>query len=197
MKISNGVKLIVGLGNPGRKYKFTRHNLGQSVLNQWQKKLRFPGFKLRKKLEVQLSEGKLGKEKIILALPKTYMNSSGKAVRHLKKYCKIRVNNIIVIHDDIDLPLGKIRIGKGRGAAGHKGVQSIIDNLKNNNFVRMRVGIKPKGYTIGPKNLEKFVLKEFTNKEREVVIKSIKKCMAALQLTLEEGLEKAMNQFNK
>ena len=191
------MKIIIGLGNPGRKYKFTRHNLGQSVLDRWQRKLKFPGFRLEKKIGAHLSEGKLGKEKIILAFLKTYMNSSGKAVNSLKKYCKSRVNNIIVIHDDIDLPLGKIRISKGKGAAGHKGIQSIIDELGTKNFIRFRIGIKPKGYTISSKNLEKFVLKEFTKKEKVAITESTKKCMAALELTLKEGLEKAMCQFNK
>ena len=191
------MKIIIGLGNPGRKYKLTRHNLGQSVLSRWQKKLGFPGFKVKKKIGVQLSEGKLGKGKMILALLKTYMNSSGKAVNSLKKYYKSRVNNIIIIHDDIDLPLGKIRISKGKGAAGHKGVQSIIDELGTKNFIRFRIGIKPKGYTISSKNLDKFVLKEFTKKEKEVITEATKQCMVALELTLKEGLEKAMSQFNK
>ena len=191
------MKIIIGLGNPGRKYKLTRHNLGQSVLSRWQKKLGFPGFKVKKKIGVQLSEGKLGKGKMILALLKTYMNSSGKAVSSLKKYYKSRVNNIIIIHDDIDLPLGKIRISKGKGAAGHKGVQSIIDELGTKNFIRFRIGIKPKGYTISSKNLDKFVLKEFTKKEKEVITEATKQCMVALELTLKEGLEKAMSQFNK
>ena len=191
------MKIIIGLGNPGRKYKLTRHNLGQSVLSRWQKKLGFPGFKVKKKIGVQLSEGKSGKRKMILAFLETYMNSSGKAVSSLKKYHKSRVNNIIIIHDDIDLPLGKIRISKGKGAAGHKGVQSIIDELGTKNFIRFRIGIKPKGYTISSKNLDKFVLKEFTKKEKEVITEAIKQCMAALELTLKEDLEKAMSRFNK
>jgi len=197
MKISKGVKLIVGLGNPGGKYKFTRHNLGKLLVSRWQKKLGFAGFRLNKKMGARLSEGKFGRQKLTLALSETFMNNSGKSVRQLAKRYTLNPKNLIVVHDDIDLPLGRIRIGKGRGPAGHKGVQSIIDELGTKNFIRFRIGIKPKSNTFASKNLDKFVLKEFTKKEKEVIKKSVTYCMKAIEMALKEGLEKAMNEFNK
>lgn len=197
MKISNGVKLIIGLGNPGKKYKYTRHNLGMLVVNSLRKKLKFSDFKLKKRLEASISEGKFGKEKIILALPETFMNDSGKAVKSLATRYKLPITNIYVIHDDVDIPLGKIRISKGRGAAGHKGVQSVINELKTKNFVRFRIGIKPAPYTLDAKTLDGFVLKKFTKQEKETIKEVIKKTMDVFELSFKKGLERAMNEFNK
>ena len=165
--------LIVGLGNLGKKYQRTRHNLGFRVID----KLRF-----------------LSEKKVILAKPKTFMNLSGKAVKSLIKRYKIPTTNLWIIHDDIDLPLGKIRISKGRGAAGHKGVESVIRELKTKNFIRFRIGIQPK---IGrPKFPEKFVLQKFNKDEEEIVKEVIKKTAGAIEMAIKEGIEKAMSKFN-
>jgi len=184
--------LIVGLGNPGKKYQDTRHNIGFGVIDKLQS---------------------LNLKKVILAKPKTFMNLSGKAVKSLIKKYKIPTANLWVIHDDIDLPLGKIRIVKNRGAAGHKGVESIIKELGTKNFVRFRIGICPK--TGKPKNIEKFVLQKpreakpseagdetksqrpFNKDEEKIVREVIKKSAEAIEILLREGLEKAMNKFNE
>ena len=166
--------LIVGLGNPGKKYQDTRHNIGFGVIDKLQS---------------------LNLKKVILAKPKTFMNLSGKAVKSLIKKYKIPTANLWVIHDDIDLPLGKIRIVKNRGAAGHKGVESIIKELGTKNFVRFRIGICPK--TGKPKNPENFVLQKFNKEEKEIIKEVIKKTAKAIEYFLKEGLEKAMNKFNK
>ena len=197
MKISNGVKLIIGLGNPGKKYKYTRHNLGMLVVNSLRKKLRFSDFKLKKRLEALISEGRFGKEKIILALPETFMNDSGRAVKSLAARYKLPTTNIYVIHDDVDIPLGKIRISKSRGAAGHKGVQSVINELKTKNFIRFRIGIKPTPYTLDVKTLDGFVLKKFTKQEKKTIKEVIKKTMDVFELSFKKGLERAMDEFNK
>ncbi len=187
--------LIVGLGNPGRRYKDTRHNLGFQIIDTFRKENNFPKFKLSKKLEAEISEDLLDKKKIILAKPQTFMNSSGQAVKKListvSKSCDRRIltQNLWVIHDDIDLPLGTIKIAKGRGSAGHKGAQSIIDCLGTKDFVRFRIGIAP---SFRPQNLEKFVLQEFTKTENKVIKESIKKAVQAIELTLAEGIGKAM-----
>jgi len=166
--------LIVGLGNPGKKYEKTRHNLGFRVVDE----LRFLNLK-----------------KVVLVNPKTFMNLSGKAVKSLIKKYKMPVTNLWVIHDDIDLPLGKIRISKGRGSAGHKGVESIIKEVGSKNFVRFRIGIQPR---IGqPKNPEKFVLQKFNKEEEKIVKEVIKKIAEAIEFSLKEGLEKTMSRFNK
>ena len=119
--------LIVGLGNPGKKYQKTRHNVGFRVIDQL-------GF--------------LSLKEVILVKPKTFMNLSGKSVKNLLKTYHLKPSNLIVIHDDTDLPLGKIKISKNRGAAGHKGVESIIKEMGTKNFVRLRVGVKPKTYNL-------------------------------------------------
>jgi len=166
--------LIVGLGNSGKKYEKTRHNVGFRVVD----KLRFLNLK-----------------KVILAKPKAFMNQSGKAVKLLVTRYQLPATSLWVVHDDIDLPLGKIRISKGRGAAGHKGVESIIKEINSKNFIRLRVGIQPKIHK--PKNIEKFVLQKFNKDEEKIVKEVIKKSVEAVEILLREGLERAMNKFNK
>ena len=166
--------IIFGLGNPGKKYKKSRHNIGSGVIEELDS---------------------LDKERIILQKPVTFMNLSGRAAKRVLKNRKLKIQNLIVVHDDIDLPLGQIRIIKNRGSAGHKGVESIINELGTKNFIRFRIGIKPESGK--PKNPEKFVLQNFNKKEGETVKEVIKKTAEAIKLFLKEGLEKAMNEFNK
>jgi PTH1 family peptidyl-tRNA hydrolase len=165
--------LIVGLGNPGKKYKNTRHNIGFRVIDKL-------GF--------------LNKGKVILLKPKIFMNLSGKAVKPLVTKHKMSITDLWVVHDDIDLPLGRIKISKGRGSAGHKGVESIIKELGTKNFVRFRIGIQPK---IGkPKNPERFVLQKFKKEEEKIVKEIIKKTVKTIEIAIKEGVEKTMNEYN-
>jgi len=187
--------LIVGLGNPGRKYQETRHNIGFQVVDEFLKENNFPKFKFAKKFNAEISEGILGGEKILLAKPQTFMNLSGKSVKTLMSFYKITRPGRVVIHDDIDIPLGEIRIVKNRGAAGHKGIESIIKELKNKNFIRFRIGICPKSGK--PKNIEWFVLQKFKKEEEKIVKEVIKKTVEAIEMTLKERVEKTMNKFNK
>ena len=186
--------LIVGLGNPGIKYKRTRHNIGFRVLDEFQRENNFPDFKFFKKFNALISEGNIGRKKVILAKPQTFMNNSGQAVKNLTIHYSLPFINLIVVHDDIDLPLGKIRISKSRGSAGHKGIESIIKELRSKNFVRIRIGIRNQELRI--KNIEKFVLQKFTEEEEKIIKKIIKESCSALKIILSEGLEKAMNKFN-
>lgn len=199
--------LIVGLGNPGKKYEKTRHNMGFLTTDNLQLTIdKFSDWKNIKKLQTEISKGEINGQKVLLAKPQTFMNLSGKAVKSLIKiYC---VNNAMaeltqclwIIHDDIDLPLGTIRIVKNRGAAGHKGVESIIKELGTKNFVRFRVGIKPLSKTIKPFNhltIETFVLQKFNKEEEKIVKEVIEKTVQAIKMTLMEGLEKAMNKYNE
>ncbi len=165
--------VVVGLGNPGKKYKKTRHNAGSMAID---------------KLVPLNLEG------VILAKPDTFMNESGKAIKSILKNHKLKIEDLIVIHDDIDLPLGKIRIVKNRGAGGHKGVGSIIKELGTENFTRIRIGICPPKK---PRNPEKFVLKKFKKKEEEVISQAINKISKIIDSYLKEGLEKTMNEFNR
>ena len=186
--------LIVGLGNPGTKYSRTRHNIGFRVLDEFSKENNFPNFKLAKKFKSLISAGNFSGKKILLVKPQTFMNNSGSAIKALTKFYKITSPGLVLIHDDIDLPLGKMRISKGRGSAGHKGVESIIRELGTKNFVRFRIGIQPqKGK---PKNSEKFVLEKFT-KEEIIIKKIIKTTCQALKIALTKDTEKSMTKFNK
>lgn len=190
--------IIIGLGNPGKKYIKARHNLGFRVIDKFAREKRFPQFKVSKKFNSLISEGRLNKKKIILAKPQTFMNQSGKAVRSLINFYKITRSGLVVVHDDADLPLGKIKISEGRGAAGHKGVQSIIDELGTKNFVRFRIGIRPA--TSDKRQVtrvEDFVLEKFTKKEEEILKEVAKKAINALKITITEGVEKAMQDFNQ
>lgn len=190
--------LIIGLGNHGKKYEFTRHNLGFLVLDRFSKRNHFE-FKSSKKLKSKIAKSCFGRKRVVLAKPQTFMNNSGKAVKSLTTNYKRQTTNIWVIHDDIDLLLGKMKIVKNRGAGGHKGVQSIINEMKTKNFVRFRLGINPRYKTMKKWSndaMKKFVLKKFTKTEKEVIKKVVENCVKALEITLKEGLEKAMNEFN-
>jgi len=186
--------LIVGLGNPGEKYEKTWHNAGFLAIDAFSGKNSFPEFKLSKKFKAELSEGFLDKDKIILAKPQAFMNNSGQSVKLLIRNWKIKPDSLMVIHDDIDLPLGKIRVVKGRGSAGHKGVESIIKELKNKDFVRIRIGIMPEAGK--PKNPERFVLQKL-NKEEKLLKEVFLKSALSIETILKEGLEKTMTEYNK
>ncbi len=155
--------LLVGLGNPGLKFKNTRHNLGFEILNFF-KKNNFSDWENKKKLKTKISQNKVNNQKIILAKPQTFMNQSGQAVSHLIKFYKIPLKNLWVIHDELYLSLGEIKIKKNSGAGGHKGVQSIINELGSKNFNRLKIGIGPKQPEI---DLKKFVLQKFTKDEQK------------------------------
>lgn len=189
------MKLIIGLGNPGKKFEKTRHNLGFLVLDAIKKKWNFKKFKKSRKFLAEISKGKFNKEEIILAKPQTFMNNSGKATKLLIENCRLQIENLWVIHDDLDIPLGKIKISFGHGSAGHRGVQSIIDELGTKNFFRFRAGIKP-GSKLQSR-IENFVLEKFSKKEEKKFKKGIKKTCQAIEVAIKEGIEKAMQKYNK
>lgn len=189
------MKIIVGLGNPGKKFVKTRHNLGFRILNNFRKRNKFSNWKEKKKLKAKISEKKIGKKKIILAKPQTFMNDSGKSVKVLTKTYHLNPDSLIVIHDDLDIPLGKMKISKGRSSAGHKGVQSIIDELGTKDFVRFRIGISPinnEQQIMG----NMFVLQKFTKKEEKILKEVAKRACQLLKRIIREGLEKAMSEYN-
>jgi PTH1 family peptidyl-tRNA hydrolase len=194
--------IIIGLGNPGEKYKNTRHNVGFMAIDKFAKENNFPDFVIQKKSNAEISEKPFdlaqGDENIILVKPQTFMNESGKAIK------KILENNpatdIIAVHDDIDLPIGKIKVVKERGSAGHKGVESIIQNIGNDGLIRFRIGIKPASVPLSETsagNTKEIVLEKFSTQEQELIDQTIEKTVNALNLFLKEGLEKTMNEYNK
>jgi peptidyl-tRNA hydrolase, PTH1 family len=213
------VKLIVGLGNPelkaGEKYVGTRHNLGFEVLEEMRKKLNLGEWPVEKKFKaeiLQTNSADLAKqaahtgniqegEQILLVRPQTYMNKSGMAVAAVARFYKVKPEDIIVIHDDLDLLIGKMKVRLGGGAAGHHGVESIINDLGSDKFIRVRLGI---GNTLGflgehkrsSFSAEHFVLETFEQKEKSKVKSMVKHAIQALEAVLEKGIEKAQNQYN-
>lgn len=177
------MKLIIGLGNPGEKYQKNRHNIGFRAINSLREKLKFEDWKLNKKFNVLISQGIFNGQKIILAQPQTFMNNSGRSAKSLVGYYKIPAEEIIVIHDEIDLPFGKIKVQQNRGSAGHNGVQSIIDQLGDKNFIRIRIGIKPKDIE-EKNNLEKFVLENFSREEEKKIPLIIKRTVEIISTVL-------------
>jgi len=157
------MKLIIGLGNPGSKYEKTRHNLGFMVI------------------DFLIGNEEFDSKKVKLIKPQTFMNNSGQEVKKNADYYKIIPEDIVVIHDDLDLPLGEIKVQQGRSSAGHKGVQSVIDALGTNNFIRIRIGIRPEELTL---DTEKFVLQKFTLEEQEIINQATKKAAQLVQAAL-------------
>ncbi len=154
------MKLIVGLGNPGREYEKTRHNIGFEFIDFFSKKIKCLLDKKNKLANwgIKTIKGK----KIVILKPLTYMNLSGDAVLFSIRKNKIDINEILIIHDDIDLPLYKIKIKKGGGAAGHKGIESIIEKLNDNNFSRVRIGV---GKPENKNDVVDYVLSKFKDEE--------------------------------
>jgi PTH1 family peptidyl-tRNA hydrolase len=136
------MKLIIGLGNPGQKYENTRHNLGFIFLDKLRAQWFLPEFKLEKKFDAEISQGELNSGKIILAKPQNFMNLSGEAVKKIMTFYKLTPEEILIIHDDIDILLGKYKLATDSSSAGHNGVQNIIDQLGTKKFARLRIGIK-------------------------------------------------------
>lgn len=173
------MKLIIGLGNPGKKYAKTRHNVGFMALDQLRqtlKKYDISEWELSKKFNSQICGCAVNGEKVILAKPMTFMNASGIAVQLIVQYYKIEPENIIVVHDDKDIKLGEIKIQKDRGHAGHNGIRSIIDYIGNQNFTRIRVGIAS-GNEKKMADVVNFVLGKFGIFEKSKVETAIKKVL--------------------
>ena len=182
--------LIVGLGNPGNRYRATRHNIGFMVLER-----------LATKLEINLSQksfnalwgkGKISHKNVIFAMPQTYMNLSGNAVRQLHAFFKIDLSNLIVIHDDLDLSFGSVRLKTGGGNAGHKGLVSIEENLGSSEFMRIRLGI---GKPVDKSRIEGYVLEPFVKEEQSVLPEIIQWAAdAATQIVL-SGMQTAIGNY--
>lgn len=192
---------IVGLGNPGEKYESTRHNVGWLALDHCIEKLGLPSLIESSSLSGRVSGGVIGNEEVTILYPDTFMNNSGTAVAKLVP--KNEVEQLVVVHDDIDLPFGEIKIVQGRGAGGNKGVQSIIEKLGSKDFVRVRVGIAPKSFWTGKVKrpagggpLERFVLKSFTTAEQKQLPEIFEKVKVAIENVVTDCVEVAMNRCN-
>ncbi len=183
--------LIVGLGNPGRKYQNTRHNAGFLLLNALAKEMGITFSRLQSKALV--THGLLEGQKVILAKPQTYMNLSGEAVGALMKFYKLPPEALLVVYDDVDLPFGALRMRPKGGAGGHKGMASIIQHLGTQNFPRLRIGIdRPPGRT----DAAAYVLQDFSADELEALSETLGRGIQAIHLFVTQGLDAAMNYVN-
>ncbi len=191
---------IVGLGNPGEEYKLSRHNTGRIVLAEFIKVQKIKELEFNKKLNALVAEGKIKKEKFQVIMPETYMNNSGKSLKNLITSPK-KAQNLVVIHDDLDLPLGRFKISFGSGSAGHKGVESVMRAVKTKDFIRIKVGISsatPKGKIKKPegKKVVNHILGNFKPKEMDILKKISKKISLALKSIIPEGLSRTMSVYN-
>jgi len=183
--------LIAGLGNPGRRFRKDRHNIGFMVLDRLIKSfdLRFS----RKQQKALVTDGQIAEHKIIFAKPQTYMNDVGKSIVPLLRYYRIPYDHLLVIFDDLDLPLGTIRIRHQGGSGGHRGMRSILQELGEDAFPRMRLGIgRPPGQ-MDPAN---YVLQKFSKDEIELVNIVLEQAVEGIQVFIREGIELAMTRFN-
>lgn len=181
------MKLIIGLGNPGIKYKNTRHNLGFMLVDSFAKN---NGLSWRYNPDWICYFAKT--EEFVVVKPSTFMNKSGEAVREVLNFFKINLGDVLAIHDDLDLDFGKLRISHDSQSAGHRGVDSVIAGLGTFEFSRLRIGIG-KG---GNKDAEKWVLEEFEKEEKEKLGEIIQKAQEAIKSFISSGVEATMNQFN-
>ncbi|HQZ88843.1 MAG TPA: aminoacyl-tRNA hydrolase [Thermomicrobiales bacterium] len=185
------VWLIVGLGNPGRRYEGTRHNAGFMVLNRLRSRL--PAGTTRSRFQSEICETRLADQRLVLAMPQTFMNESGVAVAELARWYKVPRDRLLVVSDDLDLPFGSIRL-RGEGSdGGHNGVASIIHHLRSSSFPRLRVGISRPA--TGP--TVPYVLSPFSPAERQRLGDVLDLAADAIVVWLQEGLVPAMNQFNR
>ncbi len=183
--------LIVGLGNPGREYRETRHNIGFMLLDRVAVKLnaRFT----RMQSQALVATATWSERKIILAKPQTFMNLSGRSVQGLVHFYKLPLTNLIVAHDDLDLPPGTIRIRPDGGSAGQKGMASILDHFGTDEFPRLRMGI---GHPPGRMEGADYVLQEFSEAEMSIISETLERAVEAVMTFITDGLDTAMNRFN-
>jgi PTH1 family peptidyl-tRNA hydrolase len=183
--------LIVGLGNPGREHAGNRHNAGFQCINRLAEA---HGMSFtRRQARARVVQGKIGGYRVLLAKPQTFMNLSGESVSQLARFYKIAPADVLVLYDDLDLPLGKIRLRPDGGAGGHKGMRSIIQYLGTEDFPRLRLGI---GRPPGQMDPVDYVLSDFSTDERADMELAFERAVAAIECFLDEGIEATMNAFN-
>lgn len=183
--------IIIGLGNPGKQYENTRHNAGFDAVDKMAEKFNIKIDKIKHK--ALIGEGRIGNEKIILAKPQTYMNLSGESVLSLLNFYKIDKENLIIVYDDIDLDIGRLRIRKKGSAGSHNGMRSIIKCIGTQEFPRIRIGVsKPEP----GRDLANFVLSKIPKEKKEDMDFGIEKAVKTVEAIIEGGIDLAMNKYN-
>lgn len=185
------MKIIVGLGNPEKEYKNTRHNIGFEVINKLSKDCNIEINKA--KYKAHLGEGVISNERVIILKPQTYMNLSGESIADILNFLKLTSKDIIIVYDDVSLPVGDIKIREKGSAGGHNGIKSIISRLGTDEFLRIKVGVgeKPKNY-----DLADYVLGKFSKEEESKMQFSIEDASTAIGIILKDGVSTAMNKYN-
>jgi peptidyl-tRNA hydrolase, PTH1 family len=181
--------LVVGLGNPGPRYETTRHNVGFLVADILAERIG-AGFKVHKKSGAEVTTGRLGGRSVVLAKPRTYMNESGRHIGPLAKFYSVEPADIVVIHDELDIDFGRIRLKFGGGEGGHNGLRSIASALGTKDFQRVRIGV---GRPPGRQDPAAFVLENFNSKERPELGTILEQASDATELLLQHGVEAAQN----
>lgn len=193
--------IVVGLGNPDEEYALTRHNAGRVLLSYIARDNEFSDWKKDLKIKSLVSKGEINKEKFTFILPETFMNNSGNAVAQVIDNHK-KLNNLIVVYDDLDIPVGDLKISFNRSSGGHNGLESIIKKVKSREFVRIRIGVSPEtkgGKMKKPKGEEavlKFLLGKFKDEELKILKKLSKKVFEIISMIAVDGKDKAMSIFN-
>lgn len=185
-------ELIVGLGNPEPKYDQTRHNIGFAAVDELARIWQMP-LKENKRFQGLFSEGTVGGQKVRLLKPLTYMNRSGQSVRAVTDWYKVQPQSVLVIYDDMDLPVGRLRMRLSGSAGGHNGMKSIISHLGGKDFPRLRIGI---GKSNGDKGTVSHVLGKFAPEETKIIEEVLYVSVKAIELSLKEGVEKSMSRYN-
>ncbi len=185
------MKVIVGLGNPGVRYQWNRHNIGFQVADRLAE--RFSILISTRRFKTLYGKGRIDSEEVVLAKPLTYMNRSGEAVREIVNFFHIGIEGLIVIHDDLDLTFGRLRFKRRGGDGGHQGVRSIIENLGKNDFIRLKVGIGRPPPEMDPAD---YVLTSFDKTQRILLNDILSRASESVAVMLIEGLETAMNRFS-
>jgi len=194
------MKIVFGLGNPGEKYKFSRHNAGAYIVSKFAE-LKEITFSLKSKLKAKIAEFFFNEEKNLIVIPQTFMNLSGECVKKVVDFYKVKNEDILVVYDDFNLPLGYIRIRKKGSSGGHNGVESIISYLNTSEFNRLRIGIKTEYFDdlkkLGDSAVTSFVLGNFSEKEWDVLTGVAQTSCDAIDMFLKGDIDKAMNLYNK
>jgi len=189
------LKIVVGLGNPGFKYEFTRHNIGFRIVDSLAQDIEIE-FKKVKSYYSLISRGMINNHKVILIKPQTFMNLSGRAVSKIVSYYKISLRDLLIVYDDLNLELGQIRIRKKGSAGGHKGIESIMQYLHSEDIPRLRIGIGNPSVNFNF-DCVSYVLSNFNDDEEDRIKETIKLSTKAIKTVIEDGFEKSMRKYNR
>ncbi|MFA6428949.1 MAG: aminoacyl-tRNA hydrolase [Patescibacteria group bacterium] len=187
------MKLIIGLGNPGKEYAHTRHNVGWDAVTAFAEQAQAPAFQPNKDFRAEITDAVVNETKVLFACPLTFMNLSGEAVQKIAHYYHIEPKDILVVHDEMDYELGIFAFMKKGGSAGHNGVSSVQEMMATDEIARLRIGI---GRPLPPMKKEDFVLQHFSKEEQAIVDHTLERTRFAMTAWLDNGIDHAMNEWN-